>query len=331
MANRYVNTFEGQTDGTDVTATNSDDHGDAGYTTGSVPANSTIKYEADAAVRGTMGMAVVTTAASVASYMQKTVTAADYYNRCIGANWPSLPTGTPELSQMRTASGLSIGLRMNSTGHYLLVNAAGSTIAGSTLTTAIVAGTDHYVEYRSKPNGSSTTGEWWIWLYDTSGTVLDSASGTGANLGSAQIAFVRTGRTSGTSWIGTIYYDDDITEDLATGNLGVPGVAAPTAVSETYEGFIVDMRSSTGNGGDLSYPDPSRISGPSLTYTEVVDGLFVFTPVDTGGDSVYAFGVSESPGSTDSTEVTIPMYVPGVTVVAKNKRWDTATSEWVDD
>lgn len=326
---RYVNTFESQTDGTDVTASNSDDHGDAGYTTGSVPTNSSIKYEADAAVRGSMGISVVTTAASISVYMQKTVAAADYYNRCIGVNWPSLPTGTPEISQMRTASGLSVGLRMNATGHYLLVNAAGSTISGSTLTTGVSAATDHYVEYRARPNASSTTGEWWIWLYDSSGTLLDSASGSGANLGSAQIAFVRTGRTAGTSWIGTIYYDDDISEDLATGNLGVPGVTAPTAVSATYEGFIVDMRSSTGNGGDLSYPDPTRISGPSLTFTEVEDGLFVFTPVDTGGDSVYAFGVSESPGSTDSTEVTIPMYVPGITVVAERKYWDVDEEAWI--
>ena len=93
-----------------------------------------------------------------------------------------------------------------------------------------------------------------------------------------------------TTWVGRAAWD------VAT--------PAPTISVSRPAANLVDLRGSTAGDGTLSYPTPTKVSGPTLTVSSLASGLWLFSQ-DADLPSGYAVSVQQTDTQTASQNVTI--------------------------
>lgn len=178
-------------------------------------------------------------------------------------------------------------------------------------TTPVALDTEYVLSLYSTRNAS--TGTYRVVLYDkgTGSIVIDSGLRTGQNTGAASTTNIRVGpkvstgaqtvTLEGAGWA----FDGAATDVIPPRTADDP----PTIVIDQPVPNVINLTGSTigDDSTELTYATPVLVSGPALTYTEVVPGVYAFEQ-DTGStDSVYTFEVEQDDTQTDSENATIPV------------------------
>lgn len=94
--------------------------------------------------------------------------------------------------------------------------------------------------------------------------------------------------------------------DAVWGAWPYSAATSPTIVVTRPADNLVDLRNSTsGDTSTLTYPTPVRVSGPTLTVTSLASGLWLFSQ-DSAAGAVYTVRITQADSQTASQNVTIP-------------------------
>lgn len=248
-------------------------------------------------------------------YLQLAGTAAATSRARWYMRFESLPTVDEWVATVRSASANSCHFKVTTAGRLQTINASGAqiTLGASTLPTA----TWVWVEARVTP-GTSTTGVIEV-SWGTAGNAATETFATvsNANLGTAQIASVRVGRTQAVSATNSIKYDEIAYEANPTGPIGpvvVASNAAPTAgissdksTVEPGETFTLTLT----EGDDVAVTTRTfrQVSGPTATVTGSGLSRTVTAPATlAGGSMVFGYKTGDA-GSLESVEATTSVAV----------------------
>lgn len=321
-------TSEGGTPGATVTTGNSAGaSGTAFYAIPAFPAGTLVTFNGESG-NGSVGLAFTRSSGSATFYLVRNFTASA--NRAVSFMFmvPALPSTNITLMAWRAPGDVQQAFfAINSANKLEFRNSLNAAV--STATNAIVAGQWYTVSTVINPGATTTTGTGkWKYALGNSATPVQELSFTGANLATVGTSqFIRVGRT-GDAWVNTVHYDD-IAMDNSTEYIGPVGVTPPTLVKTEGVVWRLDLRGSLqGNAGALSYPTPTKVSGPTLTFTEPADGLFIFNQ-DATLDAVYTFVVSEVGGGTSAQDYVIPKALTGAGGLIGAELWDETLGEWV--
>lgn len=259
----YANTFEGGTNGNAVVigATHSGDPWDVVSLGGA-----TINYSTAAAMDGSMGARLVTTAASQAVYMQKELDPSDRYVLRFKFKTPDSPrvSGTA-IGGLRTAAATAAFVGINSAGRLQIYNTSGSGVTGGTVASILAPNTDYRIELAT--NGVTGAGELAYYLGNSTTLVDPMISVTGQSFGGAQVTRARLGRLVGTAFIGTFDYDSFKAVNLATGLVGP--YSSDTVTLAASKSVGVELKESitltaTSSSGSATF---TQLAGPAVTLT----------------------------------------------------------------
>lgn len=321
----YTAEVGGSNNGVDVTISNSDD-GTAGAALGvNTTTGNTQKFNSARAVHGTYAIEALRVSGTTAAWCAIDM-GAGHTRESITVYFDidsSTPTGNWGLVRTRASTGTvnQFSVYFTAARKIQVQNTAGSQLW---LSTGTFAAGQYRLQINVEPGATATTGKIDFDVYTKTGTtpIETGLSVTTANLGTIQeVRYTHIGRFDGSGGVGGYAWDTAGYEPLAAGSLGAYGVTPPTPVlALAEERFVAILLGSTPSGGGaMSYGTPVWISGPTLTYSEPSDGIFLFVQTTTGGPSVYGVPVIETPGGTVVYNVTIPNYVPGVTSVYSPK------------
>jgi hypothetical protein len=271
----YNNSFEGGIEGADFTSGNSGGASGDAATSVSVGVNGTMTYAGLSAMHGTMGLAMTTTATTVAMYFEYNVVASDRYVWRSYIRLSAQPTIRTVIGRMRSA-GATIttvaSLMVNAVNCIGVFDSTGAEIVAAAGVVALSASTVYRVEWAV--NGITGETEWRLFAGDST-TVLDSKAVTGQAFGAVQIGKIRVGRVVGSGFIGTISFDDILLQDLATGFVGPVSNATttvrPTSVVSnpgvfTNVGGASSLFAALADESDVTYiQSPANPSGTTIT------------------------------------------------------------------
>lgn len=258
------NTFEGGTAGAAIVVSNSGGASGDPISSYSAPTGSAITFSTAAALSGSLGMEIATTAVDVAAYVEFDVTAANrhaYRHPIKFSAQPNVRTPIGRYRNLNASATTVCSPLIDENNHLALYDAIGTLISTSVGSYAVQGATKYIYELAA--NGITGDGTWN--LYAANGTtLLDSKTVTGQNFGGAQIGKVRFGRTSGSSFVGSIYYDDLNMQDLASGfPAALATVSAGTDQSGVEPGSTVTLTATSSTGSVVW----SQVSGPTVTLT----------------------------------------------------------------
>jgi hypothetical protein len=272
----YNYNFEAGVDGADTAAGGGTDGGGDIPTSRSVGASGTMKFSSASAMHGAMGCAMTTTASTVAMFMEYNVPSANRYTWRTYIRFSSLPGVRTILGRYRSSAAtpatiISMSLStINTIGFY---NAAGTWIDEGTV--ALAANTIYRIEFAV--DITAATVEWKLFAGDST-TVLDTKLASAVNVGVDPIGKIRFGRVVGSTWIGTIDWDDWNVQDLTTGFPG-PLSSATTTVRPT-----------------------SIVSNPGV-FTSIGGASSLFAALADEADTTYI----QSPANPSGTSITLGM------------------------
>lgn len=161
------NSFEGGTDGTNISVGNSG--GGSGDAFSNINrTNGTLIYSADVSAHGALGMKVVTFTSGNEPYARYTglgsLTTSVYIRFYL--YFTSIPgTGCYVASFLSTTPAFCASVRLNTTGKISMLNAAGTAVSTSTYTLPI--NTWHRIEVRCLPSTTVGEIEWKVFLGDS--------------------------------------------------------------------------------------------------------------------------------------------------------------------
>lgn len=267
------NNFEGGTNGSAITLSGSGGASGDQFTASSAPTGSSLTYSAAAAAHGSLGMEVKTTASGVAVHVESTVVAANRYAARFAFKLSAQPNVQSEILRFRSSAATPTTVcpvTITANNFLNFQNAIGTSLdaIGSY---ALQAG----ITYRPEVAVDVAAGfaEWKLFAGDST-TLLDTRTVT-ADFGSTTIGKIRFGRVSGSSFIGSMYYDDLIMQDLAA---GFPGpVSNPVATVRpnslvtnsggfTIVGGVASLYAALADELDTTYAlSPASPSGSSFT------------------------------------------------------------------
>lgn len=282
----YNNGFEGGVDGVAVSSGNSGDASGDPFSGVSVGVGGTMTYSNAAAMHGAMGIAMTTTASTVAMFGEFTITPANRYTWRAYMRFSGLPNvntliGRYRDGQVSISTVASILINANNT--IGIFNNAGTGIAQLDGTVAITANTVYRLEVGIDAVAGSA--QWKLFTGDST-TVLDQAATTTAQLfGGFPIAKVRFGRVVGSGFIGTIQFDDIQLQDLAT---GLPGPISNAQSTVRPNGIVANPGVFTNQGGAASL---------EASLADELDTTFVQSPSNPAGASMTVSLPELSPGT----------------------------------
>lgn len=313
-------------DGTAVTTNGANTGGAAGTQLGYTPGAVTSKayFSTVNPYAGTRAYRIDLISGEVC-YLQLAGTAAATARARWYMRFESLPTVNEWVATVRSASANTCHFKVTTAGRLETISASGGqiTLGASTLPTA----TWIWVETRVTP-GTSTTGVIEV-SWGTAGNAATETFATvsNANLGTAQVASVRVGRTQAVSAANSVKYDEIAYEANPTGPIGPVAVAAnaaPTAgisssasTVEAGEPFTLTLT----EGDDVAVTTRTfrQVSGPTATVTGTGLTRAVTAPATlAGGSMVFGYQTGDAGGLT-STEATTT-----VTVLPASRRLVTA-------
>lgn len=207
--------------------------------------------------------------------------------------------------------GWSVGLQ--STNRLIVRDGGGAGGANAWNPTEVIAANntnDYFLRGVVTQSGTTGTMEFELWKEGDSTATATSGVLTSKNTGASAYNRVRVGARTGTgSSVLTLGIDylliDETTDNANTAMLPLPWQASPTIVLDQPVPNVVNLTDSTAGSGSLTYLDPTLVSGPALSWFEVVEGVFAFQQ-DTGAiDSVYTFTVQQTDTQTDAENATI--------------------------
>jgi hypothetical protein len=270
----YNNSFEGGTDGVDVSSGNSGGPSGDAFSGVSVGVGGTMTYSLAAAMHGAVGVAMTTTASTVAMFGEFTVTPSDRYTWRAYLRFSGLPNVNTLLGRFRdnqAAISTVASILINQNNTIGIMNNAGAQIAALNGTVAILANS----VYRLEVGINAVTGacEWKLFTGDST-TVLDQATATAQAFGGFQIGKVRFGRVVGSGFIGTIHYDDIQLQNLAT---GLPGPISNAQSTVRPNGVVTNPGVFTNQGGAASL---------EAALSDELDTTFVQSPANPAGASM---------------------------------------------
>jgi hypothetical protein len=237
-------------------------------------------------------------------YLQLAGTAAATSRARWYMRFESLPTVSEWVATVRSASANSCHFKVTTAGRLETINASGAqiTLGASTLPTA----TWIWVETRVTP-GTTTTGVIEV-SWGTAGNAATETFATvsNANLGTAQIASVRVGRTQAVSATNSLKYDEIAYEANPTGPIG------PVSVGSTLTFDAADTLGATDATNVTAESGPASTDPVGLTDSVVASIVRTDTRADTLGltDAVstvrgFAPTVTDTTGLTDTAAVTL--------------------------
>lgn len=310
MATLLANTFEGGTDGANITVANSggasgDAFGVIVYNNVSVGSsgNAGITYSASSAKQGSLGVNFIPAANT--SYLRHDVPVSETGTRIVSEvtlRFPSNPAATFMIMRAHSSSNASLGaLILRTDGRIAVYDATNVEITASRMVSALAANTDYIAALAVQPGTTTANGTLEYRIYDSShSTVLFSWSSTAVNAGTTAPAFMRYFGPVATS--GWSAYGLDMTRSLITDNASAWIAVFPDAnATVSAPVAVIDATSSTGATISLSI---TQVSGPSGSATQIATGIWrVPVPEDT--DTVWRVTASDSNGGTDQTTVTV--------------------------
>ena len=311
---RYDNTFEGGTNGSAITVTNSG--GTSGTAWGAIVANgagvtssANIIYSSTAAQSGSLGCRITLDASS--SYLRvdadTTMTNRVFFR--LKTTYPGPATSsinTMAVLMAGTVRTVSLVVGTDGKPFFTLTN-SGTYFAACKPSTALTAGSKYTFEIvvGKATAAGNTDGELGFRILDSAGTVIHTYSGTG-NTGIADYTAVRFGGATNTLGWTTLDIDDTSFGDLASG--------WPTAITSTSTTvsvinaiyYVSDFRASTSGGGNTLTFSIAWTSGANHASGIVVpvSGLFLI-PQDSSSTSVYTVTVVDGANNT-TQQVTVP-------------------------
>lgn len=303
------NTFEGGTNGTSVSNSNSGGGSGDVFDGVSIPASSTLTFTTTAAMNGALGMTATTTAANLAPYAQwSNIVAATRQVMAFSFKMPALPTSTTYIAVFRNATGVAATVGINDTGRLSIYNTTGAQVTATEMTNPLVVNTAYRIEMAVNPGTTTSTGSATLAYYPlASSTATQSLSTTTSNFGSAEIDKARFGRVAASAWVGSVHFDDVRVKDLASGWIGPVSAAATPPILRTTNTlrYLIDTRtSSPGAAGALTYTITQTV-GPTTTPTLIVAGLWSVAQHATQS-LTYGVTVSEAGGGSASGTVLVP-------------------------
>lgn len=186
----------------------------------------------------------------------------------------------------------------------------------------------YWVEFVVTKGTTTSDGRVEMYVYDSDGTTLLNSydSGTAVNTGTADLKYFTFGTaTTASGWTSMVL--DSIQCGVKASGLWGP-LANPTSpptidVDQPAEN-VIDLRGSTAGDGSVPvYPDPTHVSGPTLTVTGLGTGLWLFSR-DATTDAVYAVSVAQGDSQSTSQNVTIP-HLPIAGGLATMRYYDGTT------
>lgn len=235
MANTFEHTFEGGNfaDGTGITAANSGNAPDTIFQTATKNTGVTLNYSTAWSHRGTHSF-LATWIANAAGYLAWTTLAPPSAGTRVGARCyvtiSAFNNGGNQLLQLRSASAQGSMIGTDSSGRFVAINAAGSTIGNSP---AFSLNTTYRLEQYITPGAGSSTGtiETYIYLGDST-TPWWSYVNSATNANTSAITQVRFGQATGSQPAATVAYDDCYAiDDIASGLIG-PSIVVATTTAE---------------------------------------------------------------------------------------------------
>lgn len=323
-------TAEGGTPGAAFnTASSAGASGSAWFAVPAYPAGVTGQFS-DEAGAGDVGLAFTRTSGTAAYYAVRSHTVAATRSITFMFMVPTLPGTTLTLIGLRgTTNHQESFIALNASNKLEVRNALN--VAISTATNAISPGQWYKVDFVQTAGTTTTNGSGkWRYSLGAAGAVVQDLPITGANFGTiGDVEVMRIGRL-GDSWIGT-YYFDNIGQDNTTAYIGAVGALPPLMVKTEGPEYKINLRTSTAqNGGALTFSAPVWVSGPVLSWTEPLDGLYYFTQ-HTTTPSVYTFTANEAGFQSTANNYTIPISTTGSQTGIIVAHYDTATNQWLEN
>lgn len=313
MAILKANTFEGGAAGTAVTTGNSGGVSGDAFTLVSAPAGSTLTYASDVVAHGSRSLLVDGSADSSSVYAEWTHTASAQAAYRFYIYPTALPTTSPIIAVVRSASAAAVRVILSGSGKLALQNAAGATVW--TAVDALPLNTWSRVELTVVPGASTTTGQAHVAYYAADATaVTEEFSSAALDAGTVAVSVFRIGKQSGQT--AAFYVDDVAVADTAT-FIGVPATNVTPTANAGPDRLDVEPWAPVTIGGLDSDPDGTiasiawtQIAGPAtpLSSTTVASPTLTAPGTLAGTTLTYRKTVTDNGGATsppDDVSVTV--------------------------
>lgn len=308
----YIHYFEGGSDGTTLTTTNTGTAPDTAFNT--VTGGAIWTFSSTGKIRGSLGCRVQVGATSTAWRAYDSWTAVGQIAGRVGFVWNgSVRASTSVCGVVNTSFATVVKVQTDASGKLLIQDAAGATLA--TTAAALSPGTAYYVELQVAPGTTTTNGTVKAQLYAvaTPGTLLINLNNTACNAGTAQLVRGQLGNNDSVTSMDLTF--DDV--QWSTGTLvalGPPPAAnlPPNAVVDsavTADAWVPVAHSGSGSndpdGTIVSYAW-TQTGGTAVTLTGAATANVSYTApaTRTGTTVTLRLTVTDNQGVTATATVT---------------------------
>lgn len=265
-----TNTFEGGTNGATVTNTNSGGASGTIATTVSIAAGDAIVYSNTAPAHELMGARMDFIAGGAGA--TRIVWNAAESGRLVFSFYyliTTLPTQVEDIAGIRHAAGNMCVLTIGVDGKIVVANASGTSIAASKSTNTIPINTMLRIDIAIKKGTTTTDGNvGYAYYLGSNSTPVFTWESTTENTGTADVAQVFIGRSTGRAQAHTIYYDTVRWNSPVTSGFMSPytppsgggGGGATGTVINTFEGGTNNTTVTLANSGGVSGDTPSDVA-----------------------------------------------------------------------
>jgi RHS repeat-associated protein len=288
------NSAEGGTAGTTVTASNSGGASINAFNVVGRGAGAALVYATGAADHGTLGYSLsgtsgTTTEMGWGGFNATSMAVRFYYNP-----GTILPSTTLRLLDIRNSTGTAARLYMSSANQLFVQNTAGTTI--KTFPTVLSANTWYRIEMTISISATAATINAAYYLADGSTPVDTAYSTSTGNTGTAPIAYVFYGDTSGAAWTGTEYLDDLAAQPGTTSYIGAGPTApgAPTGITAA----------AANTAANVTWTAPTTLGGSPITGYTVTSSPGSFTATTAGATTATVTGLTNGTSYTFTVTAT---------------------------
>lgn len=246
-----LRTFNAEGTGVDGTAVTTANGGGTAFRSVTVPANTFIQYEADAAYKGSMGYRLGSTATG-AFYLgtpnddNVTMRGRVYFR------FGALPSGTVQFIQFVNTAGTVPGyIHFGSDGKLSIVPNTGTI---QIATNACAANTWYRIEWVIDPGTSATTGYFRLAYYlGESTTAVQTLTFTTMDLLTANMRYINIGKTnSAGTWSGAFWLDELSVDGVATAGASTAFLGPVGGLTVTGAGTASFSGNATGAGNNFA-------------------------------------------------------------------------------